>query len=82
MRFLIVQTHSSEACPVDDGGPETLFENPDNIEGLEVIAAYGAYPEHKLYYIVETDDYSNIEKFLLPGRKKCRVKVTPVDQFI
>jgi hypothetical protein len=45
------------------------------------MAAYGAYTEHVLYYIVEADDYDAIEKFLTPGFKRCTATITPVSQF-
>ena len=50
--------------------------------GIKVLAVYGAYVEHKLFYIVETDNYESLDAFLKPGRKRCRVRVTPVDRFL
>lgn len=82
MLFLITQTHSPEACPIDAGGREVLHEKPDNVEGLKVVAGYGAYTEHVLYYLVEADDYEAVEKFLMPGFKRCRATITPVSKFL
>ncbi len=62
--FLVTQTHTLETCPIDAGGREILHEKPENAPGLNIVAAYGAYTEHTLYYIVEADDYDTVEKFL------------------
>ena len=81
MLFLITQTHTPETCPIDAGGREALHENPENVPGLKIVAAYGAYAEHSLYYVVEADDYDTVEKFLVPGFKRCTATITPVSQF-
>lgn len=81
MLFLITQTHSPENCPIDAGGREALHDKSENLEGLKVVAGYGAYTEHVLYYVVEADDYDAVEKFLTPGFKRCKATITPVSQF-
>lgn len=81
MLFLITQTHTPETCPIDAGGREVLHEKPENVPGLKILAAYGAYTEHILYYIVESDDYDAVEKFLTPGFQRCTARISPVSQF-
>ena len=81
MLFHITQTHTPETCP-DDGGREALHEKPENVPGLKIVAAYGAYTEHTPYYIVEAGDYNTVEKFLLPGFQRCQATITPVSQFL
>ncbi len=81
MLFLITQTHTPETCPIDAGGREVLHENPENVPGLKIVAAYGAYTEHTLYYVVEAADYDTVEKFLVPGFKQCKATITPVSRF-
>ncbi len=81
MLFLITQTHTPETCPIDAGGREVLHEKPENVSGLKIVAGYGAYAEHTLYYIVEADDYDTVDKFLTPGFKRCKATITPVGQF-
>ncbi len=81
MLFLITQTHTPETCPIDAGGREVLHEKPENVPELKIVAGYGAYAEHILYYIVEADDYDTVEKFLIPGFKRCKATITPVSQF-
>ncbi len=76
MLFHITQTHTPENCPKDAGGSKTLYDS--NVEGLNVKAIYGAFAEHEIYYIVETDDVENIQKFLFPGFKRCTARITPV----
>ena len=81
MLFLITQTHTPETCPIDAGGREVLHEKPENVPGLKIVAGYGAYTEHTLYYVVEAADYDTVEKFLLPGFKQCKATITPVSRF-
>ncbi len=81
MLFLVTQTHTPETCPIDAGGREALHANPETIPGLHIVAAYGAYTEHTLYYLVESDDYDTVEKFVLPGFRRCKATITPVSQF-
>jgi hypothetical protein len=81
MLFLITQTHTPETCPIDAGGREVLHENPENVPGLKIVAGYGAYTEHTLYYVVEAADYDTVEKFLVPGFKQCKATITPVSRF-
>jgi hypothetical protein len=81
MLFIITQTHTPETCPIDAGELEVLHEKPENVPGLKIVSAYGAYTEHTLYYIVEADDYDAIENFLTPGFKRCKATITPVSQF-
>ncbi len=81
MLFLIIQTHTPETCPIDTGGREVLHEKPENVPGLKIVAGYGAYTEHTLYYVVEADDYDTVEKFLEPGFKLSKATITPVSRF-
>lgn len=76
MLFHITQVHSPETCPKDDGGSKVLYDA--DAEGIELIAIYGAFSEHVIYYIVEADNLKAINKFLLPGFKRCTCEVTPV----
>jgi hypothetical protein len=82
MLFLITQTHTPETCPIDAGGREALHEKPEEVPGLKIVAAYGAYTQHTLYYLVEADDYDAVDKFLTPGFKRCEAIITPVSQFL
>lgn len=82
MMFLITQAHAPEACPIDAGGREALHEKPENVPGLRIVAGYGAYTEHTLFWVVEADGYEAVEKFLTPGFKRCRAIITPVRQFM
>jgi hypothetical protein len=81
MLFIITQTHTPETCPIDAARREALHEKPENVPGLKIVAAYGAYIEHTLYNIVEANDYDTDEKFLPPGFKRCNAAITPVSQF-
>jgi len=78
MLFHITQTHTPELCPKDEGGSKTLYD--PKAKGVKLVAIYGAFPEHIIYYIVEAQDIDAVEGFLLPGFKRCTSKITPVSQ--
>ena len=78
MLFHITQSHAAESCPKDEGGSKTLY-NPQ-AEGVKLLAMYGAFPEHVIYYIVEAETLEALEAFLFPGFKRCTSKITPVSQ--
>ncbi len=78
MLFHITQTHTPELCPKDEGGSETLFD--PKTEGVKLLATYGAFPEHVIYYVLEAEDIKAVEGFLLPGFKRCTSTITPVSQ--
>ena len=78
MLFHITQTHSPESCPKDDGGSKILYNS--EAEGVKVVAMYGAFSEHAIYYIVEADTIDAINSFLMPGFKRCECEITPVSE--
>ena len=76
MLFHITQTHTAESCQKDEGGSKSLYD--PNVVGLKLIGIFGAFAEHEIYYLVETDDMEAIQKFLFPGFKRCTCRITPV----
>lgn len=76
MLFHITQTHTADLCPKDEGGSKTLYNA--NADGVKLVAMYGAFPEHVIYYIVEAEKADALEAFLLPGFKRCTSRITPV----
>ncbi len=78
MLFLITQTHTPELCPKDEGGSKILY-NP-KVDGAKLLAMYGAFSQHVVYYIVEADNLQEIHKFLDPGWTRCTCTITPVSK--
>ena len=78
MLFHITQTHTPELCPKDEGGSKTLCD--PKAEGVKLLATYGAFAEHVIYYVVEAESPGAVDSFLLPGFKRCMSKITPVSQ--
>lgn len=76
MLFLITQTHTPENCPIEEGGSEALYD--EDVDGIKLRAIYGAFSEHVVYYIVETETIEALNKFLAPGWKRCDATITPV----
>ena len=80
MEFLISQVHEPQDCPKDLGGFRKILIN-ENVQGLELKDVYIEHGSHKIIYIVETDNYDNIVRFLEPGMLKSTVSITPVSSF-
>jgi hypothetical protein len=78
MLFHITQTHDPDSCPIDDGGSTTLYDG--KVDGLTVKAVYGAFSEHTLYYVVDADSIEAVNRFLMPGFKRCECQITPVSE--
>ncbi len=78
MLFLITQEHTGESCPKDQGGSKALY-NP-KAEGVTLKAMYGAFSEHVIYYVVESNSLDAIHKVLDPGWTRCSATVTPVSE--
>ena len=78
MLFHITQVHSPELCPRDEGGSNSLYDA--DVEGLELVGRYGANAQHTLFYVVEADDVTAVNRFLWPGFTRCTSTVTPVSE--
>jgi len=76
--FHITQVHSPELCPRDEGGSNSLYDA--DVEGLELVGRYGANAQHTLFYVVEADDVTAVNRFLWPGFTRCTSTVTPVSE--
>ena len=78
MLLHITQSHAAELCPKDEGGSKTLYD--PSVEGVTLKAMYGAFAEHVIYYIVEAESMSAVNRFLMPGFKRCECEITPVSE--
>ncbi len=76
MLFHVTQRHTPESCPLNSGGSRSLYDA--DAEGVTLVAAYGAYAEHAMYFVLEADDIKAVHRFLLPGFESCACDVTPV----
>ena len=77
MQYLITQIHDPENCPKDIGGFRKVFIN-ENVDGLTLNNVFIEHGSHTIIYVVETDNYDKIVKFLEPGMLKCTSSITPV----
>ena len=78
MLFMITQTHAPESCPKDTGGADTLIDIDAN--GVTLKGRWGAWTNHKVWYLVDADDSVAITRFLDPGMKHCTASVEPVGE--
>lgn len=78
MLFHVTQTHTPESCPKDEGGSKALYD--PEAEKVTLLAMYGAFSEHTVYYILEAETIEAVDRFLMPGFKRCTSRITPVSQ--
>jgi hypothetical protein len=74
--FIVEQAHKPENCPYGHGGSTSLHDT--SVDGVRLLAMYGAFMQHVIYLIVEASDLESLNLFLLPGMKICTAKITPV----
>lgn len=77
MQFLITQIHEPHDCPKDIGGFRKVFIN-ENVDGLALNNVFIEHGSHTIIYVVETDHYDKVIKFLEPGMLKCTSTISPV----
>ena len=75
---MITQQHTPETCPIDDGGPDVMFDA--DAEGITLKGRWGAWAAHKAWYLVEAKDMDAITRFLKPGMKRATSTVEPVGE--
>ena len=80
MLFHITQVHTPDQCPRDVGGVKALYD--EKAQGCQLVALYGAYAQHVVYYIVEADAIEAVYQFLDPGFLRSTATITPVSATI
>ena len=78
MLFMITQVHTPETCPRDEGGSNILINK--KAKGVTVKGRWGAFANHTIWYLVETDTVDALQSFLEPGMKRCTCTVMPVSE--
>jgi hypothetical protein len=76
MLFHIKQTHAPQDCPYGKGGSTKLVDR--GASGVKVHGYWLAFPQHTVFYVVETDDVENLQAFLKPGTGLTTAEITPV----
>ena len=77
MQFLITQIHDPQDCPKDTGGFRKVLIN-EKVDGLALKNIYIEHGSHTIIYVVETDIYEKVVKFLEPGMLTCTSSISPV----
>lgn len=78
MLFHVTQVHSPESCPKGSGGSNSLFD--ETVDGVRLIGRYGANAQHTMFFVLEADDVTALQKFLWPGFQTCTSTITPVSE--
>lgn len=78
MLFVAIQKHGPKECPANLKSAKSLYDAKS--KKVKVISIYRCGPVHKLIYILEANDFADVEDFLFPGMTRCVTKVLPVVQ--
>ena len=76
MLFHVKQTHEPKDCPYGKGGSPSLVNR--TAPGVTLHGSWLAFPQHTVYYVVETDDIASLQGFLKPGTGVATAEITPV----
>ena len=76
MLFHIKQIHAPRDCPYAKGGSPGLFDR--DAPGITLHGYWLAFPQHTVYFVVETDDITGLQAFLQPGAGRTTAEITPV----
>ena len=79
MLFHITIDHTPETCPVVTNDPEHRL-SPDRAAqaGVKVVAAVSGRAQHRVFFVVETDDIDKLNDFLDPALSWAKCEITPV----
>lgn len=78
MLFVAIQKHGPNECPANRKSAASLYDAKN--KKVKVISIYRCGPAHKLIYVLDANDFSDVEDFLFPGMTRCVTKVLPVVQ--
>ena len=76
MLFMAVQTHKPKHCPLNDKKPKPLWDTKS--KKVKLINIYACPPEHVLYFVLEANNFEDIQSFFMPGMTKTTVDIKPV----
>ena len=76
MLFHVKQAHEPKDCPYGKGGSPALVDR--SAPGVTVHGSWLAFPQHTVYYILETDEIGGLQGFLKPGTGVTTAEITPV----
>jgi hypothetical protein len=64
--FVITHQHPIASCMADDPGPLQTMLSAEHVQatGVRVLGDYIAPPEHRLFLVVEADEYAQVVRFL------------------
>lgn len=82
MLFLITQVHTPENCPIETPKGAHAYHADPQKANVKLLGMWRGGPNHKIYYLVETENHEAIERFLKPGFKKTVSRVVPVTQMV
>jgi len=83
MLFIVLHKHAADRCPSSPGSPDPDAVGKVSDEarakkaGIKILGCYGAYTEHSLFFVVETDSYEALYEFFEPLMKIGTTELTP-----
>ncbi len=81
MFFHVTLDHTPEACPVVTSGNATMpamLARADET-GVKVVGAFAGRPQHRVFFVLETDDVAKLSDFLDPALSWTKCEIDPVN---
>ena len=79
MFFHVTLDHTPENCPLVTGASDmpTMLARA-NETGVKVVGAFGGRPQHRVFFVLETDDVAKLNDFLSPALGWTKCEIDPV----
>lgn len=80
MLDMVIHSHRGPECPIDDPAPVEKVASDEHAAacGVKVLGQYVSPPEHRLFFILEADNYEKIIMFLHPLAKIGTNRIHPI----
>jgi len=82
MFFHVTLDHTPEACPVvvtsGNSTMPAMLARADET-GVKVVGAFAGRPQHRVFFVLETDDVAKLNDFLDPALSWTKCEIDPVN---
>lgn len=80
MLYMVIHKHRGAECPIDDPAPVEKVASDEHAAacGVKVLGRYVAPPEHRIFFVLEADEYEKVIMFLHPLAKIGTHRIHPV----
>jgi hypothetical protein len=73
MLFMATQKHSPEGCPLNGENCPPLFDAEN--KKVKIVKMYACPPEHLFYFVLEAENFDDLQEFFMPGMTRASVEI-------